>query len=68
MAGVQNGLHRGHLFAALLGRAAGHHRLLIPGQAPGDLRQRLGLVLVGHQGRKGIGEHGQPPRIEVATG
>ena len=48
-AGVQNPLQRRHLVTALIGSAAWHHGFLIPAQPPGNLAQRLGVALIGHQ-------------------
>ena len=62
---MQHALDRGHLLAALVGGAGGHHRLLVPAEPAGDLRQRLGLALKRHHVL--VCGH-LAPRIEATTG
>ncbi len=56
---VQHRLHRAHLLGALLGRAARHHRLLVPAQTARHLRQRRAFALARHQ--IVMGRHVIPP-------
>ena len=63
---MQNRLHRGHFLGALFGRAARHHRFLVPAQAFRDRGQRLGLTLKGKQVVKSA--HRTVPRTEVSKG
>ena len=65
---MQHTLDGGHFLAALIRRPARHHRLLVPGQAPGDLGQRLGLALIVHQRLECGPLHAVPSRIDPATG
>jgi hypothetical protein len=46
---MKHPLDRRHFLATLIGRPFGHHGFLIPTQTPGDLRQRFGVTLKGHQ-------------------
>ena len=61
---VQDGLHRGRFLGALFGRAARHHRFLVPAQAFGHRGQRLGLALKGKQVVESA--HRTVPRTEVS--
>jgi len=54
-AGVEHRLERCHLLGPLRGRAAGHHRLLIPRRAAGHRGERLRLALEGHERLVGLG-------------
>ena len=48
-AGVNHRLDGAEFLSPLFGGGARHHGFLIPGQPPGDLGQRLGLALEGHE-------------------
>ena len=62
---VQNRFKRGHLIGALLGGTTRHHGFLIPAKPFRDMRQRLGLALIGDEFLKSC--HFDP-RIDCTTG